>query len=195
MEDIKEKKQEIRADILKKLKAFSRKEKLQKAKALEERLFEFANFMEANTTLLYLNRNGEFDMRSIVKRCLDQHKIIALPAFDVEKYEMVLMKVSDLDADLVTGPRGMLEPDPEKCKVIPIDCIDLAVVPGLAFDEKGGRLGSGEGYYDRFIPQLPVTARKVTLAFERQVIQQIPMESHDRHVDIIISEQRIIYKI
>jgi len=78
---------------------------------------------------------------------------------------------------------------------VPVECIDIAIIPGVAFDEKGGRIGSGEGYYDRLIPKLPITTRKVALAFENQIIRQIQMESHDKHVDIIITEKRIIYKI
>jgi len=66
---------------------------------------------------------------------------------------------------------------------------------GLALDEKGGRIGSGEGYYDRFIPRLAITTRKVALALEQQIVPQIPIESHDKHVDIIITEDRVIYKI
>jgi len=54
---------------------------------------------------------------------------------------------------------------------------------------------TGDGYYDRLIPKLPITTRKVALSFESQIIQQVPVESHDRHVDIIITEKRIIYKI
>ena len=73
--------------------------------------------------------------------------------------------------------------------------ISIAIVPGIAMDEKGGRIGSGEGYYDRLIPNLAITTRKVALAFEEQIIQQIPIESHDKHVDIIITDKRIIYKI
>jgi 5-formyltetrahydrofolate cyclo-ligase len=76
-----------------------------------------------------------------------------------------------------------------------VECIDLAIVPGIAFDEKGARLGSGRGYYDRFIPRLAITTRKVALTLEDQIVPQIPVESHDRHVDIIITDRRIIYKI
>jgi 5-formyltetrahydrofolate cyclo-ligase len=88
-----------------------------------------------------------------------------------------------------------LEPNPARCKLVPIEHIDIAIIPGIAFDEKGGRIGSGKGYYDRMIPDLAITTRKVALAFEEQVVQQIPMESHDKHVDIIITDERIIYKI
>ncbi len=195
MEDIKEKKKEIRTNISKRLKALSNKKISEKAISVEERLFELANFMESNIVLLYMNRNGEINMRNIIERCLNQNKIVALPSFDTEKHETVLMKIDDLDNDLTNGLGDSLEPNPIKCKQMPIDCIDIVLVPGLAFDEKGGRIGSGEGNYDRLIPQLPATTRKVALAFERQVIPQVPMESHDKHVDIIISEDRIIYKI
>jgi 5-formyltetrahydrofolate cyclo-ligase len=108
---------------------------------------------------------------------------------------MKLMKVDAFGQDLIPGPRGGLEPDPGKCKVVPMDRIDIAIMPGLAFDEKGGRIGLGTGYYDRLIPRLDITTRKVALTFEEQIIPQVPMESHDKHVDIIITDKRIIYKI
>jgi 5-formyltetrahydrofolate cyclo-ligase len=108
---------------------------------------------------------------------------------------MQLMRVDNLDSDLKPGPRGVLEPDTECCKVMPIDCIDIAIVPAVALDEKGGRIGSGEGYYDRLIPKLSITTRKVALALESQIIKQVPVEPHDKHVDIVITEKRIIYKI
>ena len=122
-------------------------------------------------------------------------KIVILPAFVSTKYEMKLMKIDNLDTDLTLGPRNVLEPDPNQCNIVPIECIDIAIIPGIAFDEKGGRIGSGHGYYDRLIPKLPITTRKVALTFEDQIVPQIQMEAHDRHVDIIITEKRIIYKI
>ncbi len=195
MEEIKEKKHQIRNDITKKLGALSESELSEKTRKIENRLFEFANFLEAKTSLLYINCSNEVITQEILKRCFAYNKIVVLPAFDVEKFEMKLMKVDDLETDLKIGPRGILEPDPDRCKPVPIDCIDIAIIPGVAFDEKGGRIGSGEGYYDRLIPKLPITTRKVALALESQIIQQVPMESHDKHVDIIITEKRVIYKI
>ena len=100
-----------------------------------------------------------------------------------------------MDSDLKKGPGGIQEPNIDRCKTVPVDRVDIAVIPGIALDEKGGRLGSGDGYYDRLIPKLSPTTRKVALAFEEQIIPQVPMQSHDRHVDIIITEKRVIYKI
>jgi 5-formyltetrahydrofolate cyclo-ligase len=195
MEEIREKKQEIRNNIATILENLSDKEIANKFKQIEDNLFEFANFLEAKIVLLYVNNKTEVKSVNIIKRCFDINKIVILPAFDIKKHKMKLMKVDDPDNDLKTGPRGILEPDINHCKIVPVDCIDLAIIPGVAFDEKGGRIGTGEGYYDRFIPKLSATTRKVALALECQIIQQVPVESHDKHVDIIITDERIIYKI
>jgi len=195
MEELRETKDDIRNNVAKALAALSNSEVDEKIKRIENRLFEFANFLESNIVLLYINSTSEVNSTEIINRCFGLNKIIVLPAFDTEKFEMTLMKVDNFDTDLTLGPRGILEPDPNKCNVVPIECIDIAIIPGAAFDEKGGRIGSGDGYYDRLIPKLSVTTRKVALTFECQIVPQVQMESHDRHVDIIITEKRIIYKI
>ena len=195
MEEIQTTKHEIRNDMAKAINTFSKEEIEEKVHRIEVRLFEFANFLESNISLLYVNHGFEVSTRGILDRCLRYNKIVILPAFKMETYKMNLMKVDNLETDLRMGPRGILEPDPANCKIVPIERIDIAIVPGVALDEKGGRIGSGEGFYDRLIPKLPVTTRKVSLAFECQIVQQVPMESHDKYVDIIITEKRIIYKI
>lgn len=195
MEEIRATKAEIRNDIVKRLAALTESEVKAKIRQIENRVFEFANFLEANIVLLYINTAAEVNSQQIIKRCFDYNKIVILPAFETDTYKMKLMKVDNLDTDLKPGRRGILEPDENRCNVVPVECIDIAIIPGVAFDEKGGRIGSGEGYYDRLIPKLPITTRKVALAFENQIIRQIQMESHDKHVDIIITEKRIIYKI
>ena len=195
MEEIRETKDEIRDKIAKKLASISESKVEENTKRIENRLFEFANFLEANIALLYINSTSEVNSWKILKRCFDYKKIVILPAFDTVKYQMKLMKVDNLDTDLIIGPREILEPDPNQCHVVPIECIDIAIIPGVAFDEKGGRIGSGDGYYDRLIPKLSITTRKVALAFESQIIPLVHMESHDKYVDIIITDKRIIYKI
>ncbi|MEN8244644.1 MAG: 5-formyltetrahydrofolate cyclo-ligase [Thermodesulfobacteriota bacterium] len=195
MEEVQNTKHDIRNDMAKAIDAFSKEEIEEKTSRIEVRLFEFANFLESNISLLYVNHGFEVSTRRIIERCLGYNKIIILPAFNTDTFQMKLMKVDNLGTDLKMGPRGILEPDAANCKVVPIERIDIAIIPGVALDEKGGRIGSGEGFYDRLIPKLPITTRKVSLAFECQIIPQVPMESHDKYVDIIITEKRIIYKI
>jgi 5-formyltetrahydrofolate cyclo-ligase len=195
MDEIKLAKEQIRKDIAKTLNSLTEKQRTEKAKAIESKLFGFANFLEARIALLYIDGDNEVRTKSILKRAYDFTKIVVLPAFDPERLKVAILKVDHPDKDLVPGPRGVLEPNPARCKPVPLQKIDIAIIPGLAFDEKGARIGSGHGYYDRFIPDLPATTRKVALAFEEQIIPQVPTESHDKHVDIIITDKRIIYKI
>jgi 5-formyltetrahydrofolate cyclo-ligase len=195
MEEIREKKQEIRDEIASRLATLEPDAVAEKTKAIEDRLFEFANFLESRIALLYTPAANEVTTLDIIERSFAYSKIIVLPAFDPETYQMTLMKIDVPDKDLIEGPRGNLEPNPERCKVVPIDCLDIAIIPGIALDEKGGRIGSGQGYYDRLIPNLPITTRKVGLVFEDQIVSLVPQESHDKHVDIIVTEARIIYKI
>jgi 5-formyltetrahydrofolate cyclo-ligase len=195
MEEISAAKIQIRDEIAHTISALSESEINEKIAAVESRLFAFANFLESKIALLYLSGNLEVQTDSIVQKAQSYNKIVVLPAFDPENYKMKLMKVDVFGQELIPGPRGVLEPDASKCKVVPMDRIDIAIIPGLAFDEKGGRIGMGTGYYDRLVPRLDITTRKVALTFEEQIIPQVPMESHDKHVDIIITDKRIIYKI
>jgi len=195
MDDLKQTKSKIRKDMITILESLSENEIALKTRKIENRLFDFANFVEANITMLYISCPGEVSSRNIITYCLDHRKIIVLPAFDPQKFRIRLFKIDNIEKDLKPGSRGMLEPDTSRCKSVPVECLDIAIIPGIAFDEKGGRIGSGEGYYDRFIPKLPITTRKVSIAFEDQIIPQAPMESHDKHVDIIITNERTIYKI
>jgi 5-formyltetrahydrofolate cyclo-ligase len=195
MEEIQATKSEIRDDIAKRLSELSDSKLAEKTKEIEARLFGFANFLEAKIALLYTHNQSEVETDEIIRKCFDYRKIVVLPAFNTETHDIKLLKVDDPDTDMIPGPRGIKEPDPARCKVVPIDRIDIAIIPGIALDEKGGRIGSGKGYYDRLIPKLSITTRKVALALECQIIQQVPMESHDKHVDIVITEKRIIYKI
>ena len=196
MEEIQATKRELRSDIATTLDQLSPEEKQEKHDLIGHRVFEFANFLEAKIVLFYVNTPHEVETRSIIERTFSLNKIVVLPAFDPETFSMTLLKVDNLNSDLLPdGPRGVVEPDPQRCKKVPIRYIDIALVPGIVFDEKGGRIGTGLGYYDRLIPKLPNTTRKVSLALEAQIVPQVPMESHDKFIDIIITENRTIYKI
>ena len=195
MEEVQESKDDIRNRVVTAIQTLSAEALAEKTSKIGNRLFEFANFLESNISLLYMPQKFAVDTTRIIQRCFDYRKIVALPAFNTEKHKMQLFKVDEFEADMTLGPRDILEPHPERCKIIPIERIDIAIIPGVALDEKGGRIGSGEGYYDRFIGKLPITTRKVALSLECQIVQQVPMESHDKFMDIIITEDRIIYKI
>ena len=195
MEEIREAKRELREKIEESISALSEEEYRTKINDIETRLFDFANFLESRIVLLYVNDKSEVDTQNILLKTHDYGKIIILPVFNPEKGSVRLLKVDDPSRDLVASPGGLLAPNLQRCREVPMECIDIAIIPGVAVDEKGGRLGAGDGTYDRLIPKLPITTRKVLLALEDQVVPQVPAESHDKHVDIIITDKRTIYKI
>ena len=195
MEEIQKSKADIRKEIAAAIGKLSKNTLGEKTKRIEERLFDFANFLEAKIALMYIDNPNEVQSEDIIKRTFDLNKIVVLPLINAGSKKFKLYKIDDFGNDLIPGESRVLRPDPEKCRAVPIDCIDIAIVPGIAFDEKGGRIGSGDGYYDRLIPHLPITTRKVALALDDQIIPMVPVESHDKYVDIIITDKRIIYKI
>ncbi|MDX9785624.1 MAG: 5-formyltetrahydrofolate cyclo-ligase [Desulfobacterales bacterium] len=195
MEEIKEKKYEIRRQVAQQLATLSDDELLERNRQIEDRLFDFANFLEAKIVLLYLDGKLEVASRRIIEKSCSLNKIVVLPVPEDPPSKIMLLKVDHLDTDLTVNAAGKPIPDPVRCKRVPMDRIDIALIPGVAFDEKGGRIGMGDGFYDRLIPKLPATTRKVALSFDDQVLSQVPMEPHDKHVDIIITEKRVIYKI
>ena len=195
MEDVRARKSEIRRSTFARRDALSKDKRSKQSAAIMKRLFGFANFLEARIVLFYMSYSSEVDTEPMVRKALELEKIVALPLVDSKKKEIVPFRIENLDRDLRPGYRGIREPIPQRCKQIPVQYINLAIIPGVAFDERGGRIGHGMGIYDRFIPRLDITTRKVALAFECQIVPQIPMESHDRYTDIIITEKRIIYKI
>jgi len=195
MNELKNTKNSNLSIVAERLGKFTKEELAQKYEIIERRLFEFANFMESQMVFLYTPVDGEISTENIIKKALQIEKQLVLPALTTTKNVINLYKITSYNKDLVTGSNDILEPDIKKCKKIPLEDIDIAIIPGLAFDDKGGRVGFGNDYYRRLIAKLPETCRKISLAYEEQVVDQIQMESRKYTVDIIITDKRIIYKI
>ncbi|WP_035237126.1 5-formyltetrahydrofolate cyclo-ligase [Desulfobacter vibrioformis] len=167
----------------------------EKYNIIENKLFEFANFLESQQVFLYPPGSKEIPTENIIRKAMEIGKSIILPVFTDVKNTFLLYKISHFDKDLVPNAHDMLEPNPERCKKIALDDVDIAIIPGLAFDDKGGRMGFGNNYYAKLITKLPETCRRVSLAYEEQIVDQIQMESRKYTVDIIITDTRVIYKI
>lgn len=183
------------ATVAERLAGLTKEELSQKYKEIEHKLFEFANFMEAQLAFLYTPVSSEVPTESIIKKALQIEKGLALPVFTDAKNAINLYKISNYDKDLAASSGDILEPNVDRCKKIALDDVDIAIIPGLAFDDKGGRIGFGNSYYTKMITKLPETCRKVSLAYEEQIVDQIQMESRKFTVDIIITDKRVIYKI
>jgi len=201
MEEMKHTKNSVLKQVSERLAGLTQEALSEKYTVIENKLFEFANFMEAQLAFLSTSTRTEVPMEgiipteAIIKKALHIEKGIVLPVFTDAKNSIRLYKISNYDKDLVLNENEVPEPDSEKCKKISLDDIDIAIIPGLAFDDKGGRIGFGNNYYSKLITKLPETCRKVSLAYEEQIVDQIQMESRKYTVDIIITDKRVIYKI
>ncbi len=127
----------------------------------------------------------------IAKR-LSQGKAVALPRTIIAKRQLECFQISSLD-DVVTGAYSIMEPDPERCPRVDPSELDIVIVPGSVFDRRGGRLGYGGGYYDRFLSKDAPQALRIALAFSFQVQDNnIPLQPHDELMDYIVTEKEII---
>lgn len=139
---------------------------------------------------VYLALPSEIDLDPFIQEALNRGVTIGAPRVDWAKSAMTVGRLTSLSSGVVTGRHGTREPidaDP-----IPLTEFDIAIVPGVAFDESGSRLGRGGGFYDRFLADLRrvSTCPIVGAAFDEQIVSRVPMEEHDVAVDAIATPTR-----
>jgi len=150
-------------------------------------------YQAATTVLFYLDVRSEVRTRHSLQAALESGKKIVVP-YCIEGNELELFHLESLE-ELSVGMYKILEPKLElrdlPAKKVPVQEIDLIMVPGVAFDRHGGRTGHGKGYYDRLLDDARPETPLVALAFECQMFEEIPMQSHDVSMDRVITESAI----
>jgi 5-formyltetrahydrofolate cyclo-ligase len=154
-------------------------------------LIEYA---AAKTVLFYVDAGSEVRTRHMLPEALAGGKRIVVPWCVVETNQLELFLLEDM-SELVEGAYKILEPKPELRelpgkKVAPEE-LDLVMVPGTAFDPRGGRMGQGKGYYDRLLARARPDCPVVALAFECQMFPEIPVAPHDVFMDKVLTEQTV----
>lgn len=147
-------------------------------------------FKDASVIFTYVSFKGEVNTHNIINYALKEGKTICVPKIIDKSKGMDLFKIEDLSS-LSPEYCGILEPQ-VNLGTLSIDCVDLIIVPGLAFDMRGGRIGYGGGFYDRLLASSSADVSKVALAYEFQVFDKIPTDKWDKGVDMIMTEERII---
>lgn len=145
----------------------------------------------ARRVLGYHSFGSEPATEPFLRRVLAEGRRLVLPRIDRPARSLTLYEVVDLDADLVAGPWGIREPDPARARGVDPAEVDLVLVPGVAFDSQGGRLGYGAGYYDRLLGGCAPGTPRVAAAFEIQVVERVPAGPQDRPVDVIVTEAQV----
>ncbi len=142
---------------------------------------------EARSVLFFAPLPGEVDVWPLLAEALAARKQTALPRFDRERRCYTICAVRNLDSDIGRGRFGIREPAPH-CSTFPRNRLDLLLVPGIAFDLQGRRLGRGKGYYDRLLAAL--SGERCGVGFDEQVFDEIPLASHDQAVNWILTPTR-----
>ncbi|SNZ09645.1 5-formyltetrahydrofolate cyclo-ligase [Persephonella hydrogeniphila] len=173
----------IRNEIL--TRRISHKNAEEDSKKIAQKFINLPQLKKAKNILLYYPHKNEVDTRPIIDHLLNS-KTINLFLPKVQDQELIPVRIKDLSS-LKKGYAGIMEPEGES---ISPEKIDIIVVPAIAFDKRGHRIGYGKGYYDRFLKK--TKALKVGVAYDFQIVDKLPYEQHDIPVDLIITPTRII---
>ena len=187
-------KRQLRAELKRRLleltnpPAAGHREKSEKAC---ENLISTPQFQHSSIVMFFLSLPHETDTTSAILNAWQNGKTVAVPKVIWRQKYMIPVKIDSLETEFSTEIAGLRNPL-EGSPVRP-EQIDLVVVPGLAFDRKGNRLGTGNAYYDKFFENKDLVATRCGLAFSEQLIDSIPADEYDKPMDLLVTDEEIIY--
>jgi len=179
---IQQEKEQLRRDLRR---PRSMPKKSEEEKNLLCQLLMFPLFQEAQNILLYHPLPHEPNLLALLEKRSHRFFFPRMHGDELELYEWFP------EAPWITGPHRVQEPNPNAWRLASISEIDLALIPGIAFDPQGHRLGRGAGYFDRFLGKPECRALKVGIAWSWQILPKIPSESHDVKMDFVVTPEKI----
>jgi len=182
-------KAEVRQACLCQRTSLGKEERKRKSVLIQQKLMALPEFQQAKIVMLFLNFREEVETTALAEATIACKKKLVLPRCAPHGV-LLPIEVRDLEQDLESGAYGIREPKLALGVVDPSE-IDLIIVPGSGFDLQGNRLGYGGGYYDRFFMLINPLTPKVALAFECQVIEQVPTDKHDAIMTMLITEEKV----
>jgi 5-formyltetrahydrofolate cyclo-ligase len=191
--DVRHKKKELRKKILALRDSLPSEERQQKSRSIHSRLFSLPEFIAARTVAFFVSFKSEVITETMIKESLSLGKAVVVPVTDLAGKRLQFSLVLDYETDLAPGTWGILEPRPDRLQPVPLEEVDLIIAPGAAFDVRGNRIGYGGGFYDWLLRSSGNRIPSVSLAFEVQIVEEVPVDpAHDEPVDLIVTEERII---
>ena len=154
------------------------------------RVRELPEYRAAGSVFSYAGFGSELDTFPFLQRVVDDGKTLVMSRVDKSAQALRLYRVADVETQLVPGIWGIREPDPRICPPFSPDAVDFVLMPGAVFDVHCGRIGYGAGFYDQLLAPLNPLPYLVAGAYDLQVVEEVPMEPHDRRVDRLITEER-----
>jgi len=183
-------KEDIRRIMLKRRKNMNQDEIDCKSQRIAELLFSLDIIQNSQIIMVYVNMPGEVRTEKIIQDLLNAGKTVVVPVCIPQEVNLLPSQIKGLD-ELAPGHYGILEPKKEFIRPVDPGVLEIIIVPGLAFDMQGNRIGHGKGYYDRFLMRVSPFAKKVGLAFEFQIVYNIPVCHFDVPMDLIVTENGI----
>jgi 5-formyltetrahydrofolate cyclo-ligase len=190
---IRDRKQYIRRSVRAVRRGLSEAERLARSRCIWERVIALSCYQHARMVLGYMAFDHEVLTDGLMQQAMASGKQIVLPMVQADREGMTLYAIEDLEHDVAPGYRGILEPRPRRTRAVAPETLELMLIPGVAFDLRGGRLGFGAGFYDRLLSRLRRGIPTVGLAFDFQVIPRLPSQPHDIMLDAIVTERCVIW--
>ncbi len=185
-------KKEIRRTIINARLALTPRQVEEYSQSIAGYVLSLPAWREARTVMIYVDFRQEVQTGRLIRQALEKGKRVMVPVCRQQPRVLVASEIKDYPGDLAPGCWGILEPKPECLRPVDPEEIDLVLVPGVAFDRYGNRLGYGAGYYDRFLALLRPDAVTAALAFQLQVLPSVHHEAHDWPVQLVVTENGII---
>lgn len=160
-----------------------------KSKQITAHLAQWPQFQSAKTIMMFLAMPDEPQMTEAIQLALSLGKTVCVPHMRETRGLMDAAIIRNLD-DLIVGQFDLLVPNPATLSILEPEALDLIIVPGVAYDKTGCRLGMGAGYYDRFLPKA-VKAELIGAAWSAQILDIVPTDPHDRPVKYLLTEDGI----
>lgn len=194
MNEISNKKKQIRREKLKIRREMTIEEKSNYDKIIKDKFFESSFYKESENIFIYISYDSEINTKDIIMRAIKEGKKIYVPRTEFSTKLMNAVRIENFD-NLVESRYGILEPKKDEPFIDPND-LDLIVVPGVAFDKNGGRVGYGAGYYDRYFKRINNENKskiiKLVLAYDFQLIDKVPTDEEDVLIDAVMTEKQFI---
>lgn len=188
-------KRELRDQMCAARDALPAEEHAERSRLIARRVMRLPGYRRARSRLLFASFRSEVRTEALIGDTLKRGVRLVLPRVVGREEPLALHEVRDPEHDLAPGWCGIPEPVPERCPELSVYEVDFILVPGLAFDRAGGRLGWGGGFFDWVLNlrhDLMDTGAAIAVAFEMQILERVPMQAWDVPVNLIVTENAII---
>lgn len=184
-------KTQLRQHFRKVLLDMSPNDRDQRSRKICQNLIQTEQFAKVSTIMTYLSLPHEVDTAEVILYAWQAGKTVAAPKISWQQRHMIPVEIKTLETGFSTDVGGLR--NPVKGVPVPFEEIGMVITPGLGFDKSGNRLGRGSSYYDRFFTHDTLKAVKCGFAFAEQVVDQIAVTLHDVPVDMLVTDETVIY--